>query len=130
MAKQDTGHRGATTLRAAGRPGGREVPRQRGPRDTEQVMDDRCDAPGPAKGETCGIATVTPALDGLRFPTCGEHVLGCAGDPEVDNRKAQLVSLRRIVEDAPAEALPSLARIVHAVSRALAQEGLSGERRA
>ena len=115
------------TMREAGRLGGKEVQRQRELRDTKQVMDDPYNKPGPAKGEAYGIAAVTQALDGLHFPASKEQVLERAGDQQIEYRKGQVVSLRPIIEDAPDEEFPSMAQIVHAVSEALKEEGLSSQ---
>ena len=127
MARRDDEKRGTMTMREAGRLGGKEVQRQRELRDTKQVMDDPYNKPGPAKGEAYGIAAVTQALDGLHFPASKEQVLERAGDQQIEYRKGQVVSLRPIIEDAPDEEFPSMAQIVHAVSEALKEEGLSSQ---
>lgn len=127
MAKKDTEHKGTMTMREAGHLGGKEVQRQRQLRDSKQVMDDPYNKPGPAKGEAYGIAAVTQALDGLHFPATREQVLERAGNQEIEYRKGQLVSLRQIIEDAPADEFPSMAQVVQAVSEALKEEGLSSQ---
>ena len=106
MAKKETGGKGTMTMREAGHLGGKEVQRQRELRDTKQITDDPYNKPGPAKGEAYGIAAVTQALDGLHFPATREAVLKRAGHQEIEYRKGQMVSLRRIVEDAPADEFP------------------------
>lgn len=125
MAKRDTEKKGTMTVQEAGRKGGREVQHQRDLRDRKEVMDAPYNKPGPAKGEAYGIAAVTQALDGLHFPATREQVLERAGNQEIEYRKGQVVALRPIIEDAPADQFPSMAQIVQAVSRALEMEGLS-----
>lgn len=127
MAKRDEGKRGTMTMREAGHLGGKEVQHQRHMRDTKQVMDDPYNKPGPAKGEAYGIAAVTQALDGLHFPASKEQVLERAGDQRIEYRKGQSVALRPIIEDAHEDEFPSMAQIVHAVSEALKEEGLSSQ---
>lgn len=125
MAKRDTETKGTMTVQEAGRRGGKEVQHQRDLRDRKEVMDAPYNKPGPAKGEAYGIAAVTQALDGLHFPASKEQVLERAGNQEIEYRKGQVVQLRPIIEDAPADEFPSMAQIVQAVSKALEQEGLS-----
>jgi hypothetical protein len=125
MAKKETGQKGTMTMREAGHLGGKEVQRQRELRDRKEITDDPYNKPGPAKGEAYGIAAVTQALDGLHFPATKEQVLERAGSQRIHYRKDQVVALRQIIEDAPAEEFPSMAQIVQAVSEALKEEGLS-----
>lgn len=127
MAKKDTGHKGTMTVQEAGRLGGKEVQHQRDLRDRKEVMDDPYNKPGPAKGEAYGIAAVTQALEGVQFPATKDDLLRRAGSQQIEYRKGQRVSLRQIIEDAPADEFPSVAQVVHAVSEALREEGLSGE---
>ena len=127
MAKKDTETKGTMTMREAGHLGGKEVQRQRELRDRKEIMDDPYNKPGPAKGEAYGIAAVTQALDGLHFPATREQVLERAGSQQIEYRKGQMVDLRQIIEDAPADDFPSMAQIVQAVSEALKEEGLSSQ---
>lgn len=123
----ERGHeRGQMTVREAGRLGGKEVQHQRDLRDSKEIMDDPYNKPGPAKGEAYGIAAVTQALHGVDFPTTKEALLDHVGDQEIEFRKGQPVSLRRLIEDAPADDYPSMANVVEAVSDAIHEEGLSG----
>ena len=123
----ERGHeRGQMTVREAGRLGGKEVQHQRDLRDRKEIMDDPYNKPGPAKGEAYGIAAVTQALHGVDFPTTKEALLDHVGDQEIEYRKDQPVSLRRLIEDAPADDYPSMANVVEAVSDAIHEEGLSG----
>lgn len=122
----ERGHeRGQMTVREAGRLGGKEVQHQRDLRDRKEIMDDPYNKPGPAKGEAYGIAAVTQALHGVDFPTTKEALLDHVGDQEIEYRKGQPVSLRRLIEDAPADDYPSMANVVEAVSEALHEEGLT-----
>lgn len=122
----ERGHeRGQMTVREAGRLGGKEVQHQRDLRDRKEIMDDPYNKPGPAKGEAYGIAAVTQALHGLDFPTTKKEILDHVGSKEIEYRKGQPVSLRRIIEDAPADDYPSMANVVEAVSDALHEEGLT-----
>ena len=123
----ERGHeRGQMTVREAGRLGGKGVQHQRDLRDRKEIMDDPYNKPGPAKGEAYGIAAVTQALHGVDFPTTKEALLDHVGDQEIEYRKGQPVSLRRLIEDAPAGDYPSMANVVEAVSDAIHEEGLSG----
>ena len=116
---------GQMTVREAGHKGGLEVQRQRDLRDRKQIMDDPYNKPGPAKGEAYGIAAITQALHGLDFPATKDDLLEHVGSKEIEYRKGQPVSLRRIIEDAPADDYPSMANVVEAVSEALHEEGLT-----
>lgn len=117
---------GQMTVREAGHKGGLEVQRQRDLRDRKEIMDDPYNKPGPAKGEAYGIAAITQALHGLDFPATKDDLLEHVGSKEIEYRKGQPVSLRRIIEDAPADDYPSMANVVEAVSDAIHEEGLSG----
>lgn len=122
----ERGHeKGQMSVREAGRLGGKEVQHQRDLRDRKEIMDDPYNKPGPAKGEAYGIAAVTQALHGVDFPTTKGELLRHVGDQEIEYRKGMPVSLRRIIEDAPAEDYPSMANVVEAVSDALHEEGLT-----
>lgn len=127
MAKREREGKGTMTVQEAGRLGGREVQHQRDLRDRKQVTDDPYNKPGPAKGEAYGIAAITQALDGLEFPASRDEVLARAGNQEIEYRKGQRVSLRRIIEDTHWDEFPSMAQIVQAVSEALREEGLSSQ---
>ncbi len=127
MAKKDAEHKGTMTMREAGHLGGKEVQRQRDLRDRKEITDDPYNKPGPAKGEAYGIAAVTQALDGLHFPATREQVLERAGSQTIHYRKGQMVNLRQIIEDTPADEFPSMAQVVQAVSEALKEEGLTGQ---
>lgn len=116
---------GQMTVREAGHKGGLEVQRQRDLRDRKEIMDDPYNKPGPAKGEAYGIAAITQALHGLDFPATKDDLLEHVGSKEIEYRKGQPVSLRRIIEDAPADDYPSMANVVEAVSEALHEEGLA-----
>jgi len=116
---------GQMTVREAGHKGGLEVQRQRDLRDRKEIMDDPYNKPGPAKGEAYGIAAITQALHGLDFPATKDDLLEHVGSKEIEYRKGQPVSLRRIIEDAPADDYPSMANVVEAVSEALHEEGLT-----
>lgn len=127
MAKREREGKGDMTVQEAGRLGGREVQHQRDLRDRKQVTDDPYNKPGPPKGEAYGIAAITQALDGLEFPASRDEVLARAGNQEIEYRKGQRVSLRRIIEDTHWDEFPSMAQIVQAVSEALREEGLSSQ---
>lgn len=116
---------GQMTVREAGHKGGLEVQRQRDLRDRKEIMDDPYNKPGPAKGEAYGIAAITQALHGLDFPATKDDLLEHVGSKEIEYRKGQPISLRRIIEDAPADDYPSMANVVEAVSEALHEEGLT-----
>jgi hypothetical protein len=124
MAEKDY-ERGSMTVQEAGRKGGLEVQRQRDLRDRKEIMDDPYNKPGPAKGEAYGIAAITQALHGLDFPATKDDLLEHVGNQEIEYRKGQPVSLRRIIEDAPEDDYPSMANVVEAVSEALHEEGLT-----
>ena len=116
---------GSMTMREAGHLGGKAVQQERDLRDSKQVRHQAYDKPGPPKGEAFGIAAITQALDGLEFPATKEALLKRAGRQSIEYRKGQPVNLRKIVEDLEDEEFPSMAQVVHSVSQALKEEGLS-----
>ncbi|HCF61853.1 MAG TPA: hypothetical protein DFS52_28135 [Myxococcales bacterium] len=71
------------------------------------------------------MAAITQALEGLDFPATKDDLLERAGNQTIEYRKGQPVTLRRIIEDLEESEFPSMANVVHAVSGALKEEGLS-----
>jgi hypothetical protein len=119
--------KGEMTMREAGHLGGKKVQHERDLRDRKEVRHEAYDKPGPAKGEGYGIAAITQALEGVDFPATKLALLKRAGHQQIHYRKDQPVDLRRIIEDLEDEEFASMANVVHAVSRALRQEGLSSK---
>lgn len=121
----DKEHKGEMTVREAGHLGGKKVQHERELRARKEVRHHAYDKPGPAKGEAFGIAAITQALEGLDFPATKDELLERAGDQTIEYRKGQPVKLRQLIEDLEENEFPSMANVVHAVSGALKQEGLS-----
>ncbi len=125
--KKSQKREGQMTVREAVHLGGEEVQHQRDLRDRKEVRGEAYDKPGPPEGTAYGIAAVTQALSGLDFPASKQDVLKRAGSQQIEYRKGQPVSLRRIIEDIDVNEFPSMANIVEAVSDALKEEGLSSQ---
>lgn len=123
-------HKGSMTTAEAGHLGGKEVQHQRHMRDTKQVRGQAYDKPGPAKGTAYGIAAITQALEGIDFPVTKRDLLKRVGDRQIEYRKDQPISLRKVISDLEAEEFPSMANIVEGVSDALKEEGISGSKAA
>jgi hypothetical protein len=87
------------------------------------------DKPGPAKGEAYGIAAVTQTLEGLDFPASKADVVAhLRGRDKIGWTKTKTVNLRQLVEDSGKDDFESMASIVHFVSEAAREEGITGER--
>ena len=123
------GGKGTMTMKEAGHLGGKKVQEERDLRDRKEVRGDAYDKPGPPKGTAFGIAAVTQALEGVDFPATKADLLKRAGNQEIEYRKGQPVSLRRILEDCEDEEFPSMSNVIQAVSGALQEEGLSSAAR-
>jgi hypothetical protein len=122
----DKQHKGGDmTVKEAGHLGGQKVQHERDLRDRKEVRHEAYDKPGPAKGEAYGIAAITRALEGVGFPATKDALLKRAGNQQIEYRKGQPVNLRRIIEDLEDAEYPSMANVIHSVSEALKEEGLS-----
>lgn len=61
----------------------------------------------------------------MEFPVTKKDLLDRAGNQEIEYRKGQPVKLRQIIEDLEDEEFPSMSNVIHSVSGALKEEGLS-----
>lgn len=98
--------------------------------ETEKGTKQSHNKPGPPEGTAFGIAAITQALSGLEFPAKKQDLLDKAGHQEIEYRKGQPVSLRQLVDDLEEQEFPSMANVIQAMSDALKEEGLSGEKAA
>ena len=117
--------KGTMTVGEAGHLGGKKVQEERDLRDRKEIRGQAYDKPGPPEGTAFGIGAITQALSGMEFPVTKKDLLDRAGNQEIEYRKGQPVKLRQIIEDLEDEEFPSMANVIHSVSGALKEEGLS-----
>jgi len=88
-------------------------------RESRDVTNEK---PGPHKGEAYGIASVTQALEGLKFPASKGNLLKEAGSKSIEWTKDHPADLHDIIDQLPDQEYPSMAHVVSAVSNIMNRE--------